>query len=97
MTEPGRGQPNLYIDYRGVKDDWPSPYTDMHPGIIDPYSVDILQTARAFAAGKASPRFALLRVWTHSHFLPLMLGWNNRGMMSFEDEVKRSKSQTALI
>ena len=70
FPEDLKSEPNLYIDYRTVKEDWAKTPKD----ITDPRSVDTLGYARDFAKQHATARFALLRVWTHSLFQPLMLG-----------------------
>ena len=87
MTEPGRDKSEVFLDYRRYPETWPSP---LDSNIVDPYSVDLLKAARSFSKGRSGARFALLRVWTHSHFYPLMLGYDNRTTSCFRDEVSRS-------
>lgn len=90
-NEEGKSRPDLFIDYRSMREDWPAIRGDFK-AITDPYKVDLLRSARAFSEGRPHARFALLRVWSHSHFYPLMLGWESRDNSSFQDEVSRTWS-----
>lgn len=78
--------PHLVIDYRSVKDDWPTRPKTM----ADPAPVKLLHLAQSFAKDKKSARFSLLRIWSHPLFYPFMLGIDNRDMTSFNDTVGRA-------
>ena len=78
--------PGLVIDYRAVKEDWPEP----NPAIRDHRKIHLLPLAQAFARKHPNARFALLRVWSHPLFYPLMLGIPSRAMTSFEDTLGRA-------
>lgn len=58
--------------------------------MTNPYKIGLLEKAKMYAKGQPNARFALLRIWTHSHFYPLIVGPHNREMTSFEDAVNRS-------
>jgi hypothetical protein len=85
LKEPGK-ENDVYIDYRGTRLSWPS---RNQQNITDPYGVELLKAARNFTYRNLNARFALLRVWSHSHFYPLMLGFENRDFIAFEDEIGR--------
>ena len=87
LTRSGN-EGTLYIDYRRTRPTWPTREKGLKQ-ITDPYAIDLKKAARDFAIGKPNARFALLRVWSHSHFYPLMLGFENREIMGFEDEIER--------
>ncbi|KAK3725484.1 hypothetical protein LTR37_000454 [Vermiconidia calcicola] len=87
-TEPGN-KSAVYSDYRSYRDEWPNQMR--YNKITNPNSIDILRFARQWhQQDRPESRYALLRIWTHSHFYPLMLGWDNRAMSSFSDTVGRS-------
>lgn len=86
-TEAPGGEPDLYFDYRVTQDDITFPKgVDMHP----PTTEQLLLNARTFANLHPNARFSLLRVWSASHFYPLMLGWDNRESTSFTDIIGRA-------
>ncbi|KAK5709857.1 hypothetical protein LTR17_019415 [Elasticomyces elasticus] len=75
VEEPGR-KPDVLLDFRKCKRwNWPTMEdvgrTQTGEPIQEPYSVDLVAKARAYASKHSNARFALLRVWTHSHFYPL--------------------------
>lgn len=71
---PGMIYPKDYV----ARQDWP----------------ELLPRARAFAAahsgGGGGARFAVLRLWSAPHFLPLMIGYWNRPNFTFMDSQCRS-------
>ncbi|KAF7184910.1 hypothetical protein HII31_13722 [Pseudocercospora fuligena] len=77
---------NVYIDYRQLmKESDDSCYR-----LRDPRSIDLLALAEAFAKRHENARFALLRVWTHALFLPLMLGPDSMEHSTFYDTLGRT-------
>ncbi|KAL3426787.1 hypothetical protein PVAG01_00296 [Phlyctema vagabunda] len=56
-----------------------------------PYSTpDFRTTARKFASLVPGARFAVLRLWSAPHFYPLMIGYDNHDMTSFQDLTGRN-------
>ncbi|KAK3716958.1 hypothetical protein LTR37_006013 [Vermiconidia calcicola] len=87
-TEPGN-KSAVYSDYRSYRDGWPNQMR--YSKLTDPNSINILRFARQWhQQDRPESRYALLRIWSHSHFYPLMLGWDNRAMSSFSDTAGRS-------
>ncbi|KAK8224470.1 hypothetical protein HDK77DRAFT_385847 [Phyllosticta capitalensis] len=85
LTEPGRDSPDLFIDYRRLMED------DFRVSLADPDQIDpLLTTARTFASthGKDSC-FSVLKIWSASHFYPLMVGLETRAGLSFFDTACR--------
>lgn len=79
--EPGKQKPEIFIDYHGMEmNDSPSP---------EHRKIDLLAHANAFATTHKSSRSSLLRLWSHSHFWPLLLAGANREDMAFADSIGR--------
>lgn len=92
ITEPGRN-PDVYFYFRRTKHYWPNfrgLTNKWGKKMVDPYEIDLLTHAKAYSVFHQNGRFALLRVWSHPHFWPLMPGPENRFETSFEDSVRRS-------
>ncbi|KAF1978912.1 hypothetical protein BU23DRAFT_595428 [Bimuria novae-zelandiae CBS 107.79] len=85
-AEPNRPL-DLYIDYRvGM----PDPSVISH--LTDPTPLDrayLLDKAHAFLEEHPNACFSALRMWSAPHFYPLMLGIDNRKMVSFLDDRER--------
>ncbi|KAK5122093.1 hypothetical protein LTR85_004339 [Meristemomyces frigidus] len=92
LAAPGAMQASWYVDYRDWREDWPT----MPASIRDPTTVDLLASARRFAAKSPAARFTLLRLWTHSHFYPITLGLEKRDWVSFSDCIGRSWTWTFI-
>lgn len=59
-------------------------------GTTDWRDIDLLlDIAKQYRVNKPDARFALLRVWSHSHFWPLMVGYDKKQEVSFEDPQSR--------
>jgi hypothetical protein len=90
--EATTAEPEIYCDYRRWEEGWPVPERDMiRDGrrMTNPYEVDLLKYALAFSQKKPGARFALLRVWSHTHFWPLTMSIERRAQVAFEDMVGR--------
>lgn len=64
------------------------PPTMQDPTRITPES--LRTTAGAFAAANSMARFAILKLWSPSHFYPFMIGYDKRDDLSFIDCVGRT-------
>lgn len=85
-TDTLSNEKTMYLDYRET----PNPITKQMLGSITDWRyVDLIQIARQYRTYKPDARFALLRVWSHSHFWPLMVGYDKRDLVSFEDPIGR--------
>jgi len=84
--QPGYEQASWHIDYRDLSTDWDK----MMAGIRNPAAIDLLAVAQRYSTRNAGARFALLRLWTHTHLYPLMLGDKNREYFSFGDGIEGS-------
>ena len=90
VTVEQEQQLDIFFDYRSYRDEWPNPANGF-TAIKNPYEIDLRNRARKWRQqGRPEARFALLRIWSHSHFLPLMFGPDNRSATSFSDAVGRS-------
>ncbi|KAK9414658.1 hypothetical protein SUNI508_10941 [Seiridium unicorne] len=91
-TEPHRpNELDLFIDYAD-RDKAVEPPKRL-PGMtfVTPSMwPDLLDVAKKYSAYHNSARFAILRIWSASHFYPLMIGPNNRRMSCFLDPVGRA-------
>lgn len=47
-------------------------------GTTDWRDIHLLDIAKQYRVNKPDARFALLRVWSHSHFGPLMVGYGKK-------------------
>lgn len=84
-ADPGK-QPHITLDYRIMKEYWPTNLNNLR----DPSKIHLLRLAQSFARKHDDARFALLRIWTHPVFYPLMLGADNRESTSFSDTIGRA-------
>ncbi|PGH07906.1 hypothetical protein AJ79_06113 [Helicocarpus griseus UAMH5409] len=81
---------DLFIDYRATLDEIRMPSNREDPTKI---SISFLRNkVQTYAASRPKARFSFLRVWSGSHFYPLMIGGDNRFWLSFTDEIGRSWS-----
>ncbi|KAL9586660.1 MAG: hypothetical protein Q9203_003784 [Teloschistes exilis] len=78
--DPGRDL-DLFIDFRVVQSDVSLPVYMEEP----PSTSALLSAVREFSTSHPSAKFALLRLWSASHFWPLMVGMDRRAMFSFRD------------
>ncbi|KAF2638583.1 hypothetical protein P280DRAFT_471187 [Massarina eburnea CBS 473.64] len=75
---------DLFIDYR---DQIPAARHIAH--FVDPAPFTptfLVDKARKFASSNPNARFSVLRLWSAPHFYPLMIGLENRSMVSFLDD-----------
>ena len=86
QTESDR-DPDLDIDFRVIESDIKFP-RDLNTNV--PSKEQLLSTARSYANGHPTARFALLRLWSAPHFYPLMIGYDRRDMTSFWDLLGRA-------
>ena len=85
-TEPGRDDPDLFIDYRKFQK-----YGIMTAPLEEPPSKEkMMAAARTHAQKNPNARFALLRCWSASHSWPMMIGANVREPHSFMDAIGRT-------
>jgi hypothetical protein len=85
LQEPNRPL-DMFIDYSNL------PYTPL-PSIPDPRKLppsSLRSIATAFAKTNPSARFAVLRLWSSPHFYPLMLGFDKRQELAFQDSAGRA-------
>ncbi|EEQ92317.2 uncharacterized protein BDCG_07437 [Blastomyces dermatitidis ER-3] len=81
---------DLFIDFRNMLHE-----IHMPPGREDPAKISIpflRNKIKSHAARQPNARFSFLRVWSGSHFYPLMIGYDNRLWTSFIDEIGRAWS-----
>lgn len=88
-TEPHRpNKLDLFINYDDRNDltslEYPSFFVSPNQW------PELLPVARSFNKAHPGARFALLRLWSASHFYPLMVGPGSRRSTSFLDSVGRS-------
>ncbi|KAG5296501.1 hypothetical protein I7I50_09691 [Histoplasma capsulatum G186AR] len=81
---------DLFIDFRKMLHE-----IHMPPGREDPSKISISflrNTIKSHAASRPNAHYSFLRVWSGSHFYPLMIGYDNRLWTSFIDEIGRAWS-----
>ncbi|KAK4504763.1 hypothetical protein PRZ48_002725 [Zasmidium cellare] len=83
IKEEGREDPDIFIDYRGFPDP-PGPPLD-----TEYRKIDLVSRASTFSAKHEGSRFALLRLWSHSHFWQLQIAGLNREYLAFTDTMGR--------
>lgn len=85
-TEPGREEPDFFIDYREAQK-----YSVMTTPLEEPPPKEkMMAAARGYARNNPNARFALLRCWSASHSWPLMIGANVRKPHTFMDAIGRT-------
>src|SRR5947207_15379651 len=85
-TEPGSNRPlDMFIDYRDLLPECHLPPELQDPLILPPSS--LRRIAAGFAETHPSSRFAVLRLWSAPHFYPLMIGYDKREQLAFQDPV----------
>ncbi|KAI4089351.1 MAG: hypothetical protein L6R37_008059 [Teloschistes peruensis] len=82
--DPGRDL-DLFIDFRVVQSDVSLPVYMEEP----PSKSALLSAVREFSTSHPTAKFALLRLWSASHFWSLMVGMDRRAMFSFRDARRR--------
>ncbi|KAF2168271.1 hypothetical protein M409DRAFT_21709 [Zasmidium cellare ATCC 36951] len=83
VKEDGKDDPNIFINYRTLPDPPDGPLdTEFR-------KIDLLACASTFAAKYEGSRFALLRLWSHSHFWQLQVAGPNREHLAFSDTMGR--------
>ncbi|KKZ63042.1 hypothetical protein EMCG_02612 [[Emmonsia] crescens] len=78
---------DLFIDFRDMLHE-----IHMPAGREDPAKISasfLRNKVKSHAASRPNARFSFLRVWSGSHFYPLMIGYDNRLWTSFIDEIGR--------
>ncbi|PGH06359.1 hypothetical protein GX51_02369 [Blastomyces parvus] len=81
---------DLFIDFRNMLHEIHMPSGREDPAKI---SISFLRNKiKSHAALRPNARFSFLRVWSGSHFYPLMIGYDNRLWTSFIDEIGRAWS-----
>ncbi|KAK2771436.1 hypothetical protein FQN52_000501 [Onygenales sp. PD_12] len=81
---------DLFFDFRATISE-----TDVRlpPGRQNPDKITVTslrKNIQSRTASRPKARFSLLRVWSASHFYPLMIGHNNRQWTAFADTIART-------
>ena len=83
------GQKYLFVDYRSNREYWATKSSYAH--LTTTTDVDLLHLAQQWQAkSRPSSRFALLRIWSHTHFYPQMLPYDQRYHSTFRDCIGRA-------